>query len=232
MAIEQRIAMLIDAENIESSAIETIIKKLTIHGRITTKRIYSDWTQPRNNSWKSILNSYAIRPIQKFAYTSGKGSSDSALIIDAMDILYKKDIDVFCIVSSDSDYTGLAHRIREDGLLVIGAGKSHTPKAFIASCDDFIFIDESKSVQAVCSKEKEWIDLDYDLINKAFDNTSKSSDELVLQSRFSESLKKLNPKFSIKEYGYTKFNLFCQHLKGYEVVKHKDNTTFSLKRST
>ena len=99
-------------------------------GTITVKRIYADWTDERNKKWKEQLNSYAIRPIQKFAYTKGKGSSDTALIIDAMDLLHFKTVDAFCIVSSDSDYTGLAHRIREDGLDIIGVGKSHTPEAF------------------------------------------------------------------------------------------------------
>lgn len=224
--MKKNIAMLVDAENIESSAIEIIIKKLSVYGRISIKRIYSDWTQPKNNGWKSILNKYAIKPIQKFAYTKGKGSSDSALIIDAMDLLHEKNIDIFCIVSSDSDYTALSQRFREDGIFVIGAGKNHTPEAFVSSCDDFIYIDEMQKLELHNTKAN----INYILINQAFDYTKKSSDGLALQSRFSEALRKLDPNFNIKNYGFKKFNEFCTNLEGYKVIPHKDKTTFSIKR--
>lgn len=222
----KNIAMLIDAENIESSAIEIIIKKLSVHGKISIKRIYTDWTQPKNNGWKSILNKYAIKPIQKFAYSKGKGSSDSALIIDAMDLLYEKNIDIFCIVSSDSDYTALSQCFREDGIFVIGAGKKHTPEAFVSSCDDFIYIDEIQKVDV----HNTTVRINYALINQAFEHTKKSNDGSVLQSRFSESLRKLDPNFNIKNYGFKKFHEFCTNLEGYKIILHKDKTTFSIKR--
>jgi uncharacterized LabA/DUF88 family protein len=108
-------------------------------GKVTVKRIYADWTTSHMKGWKEQLNSYAVRPIQKFAYTKAKSSTDTALIIDAMDLLHSKLVDGFCIVSSDSDYTGLAHRIREEGLFIMGIGRAHTPEAFVKSCESFTF---------------------------------------------------------------------------------------------
>src|SRR6185436_14998564 len=113
-----KIAVLIDGDNADANLVDKILNEASKFGRITIKRIYADFTSQEMNSWKRQLNSFAIRPIQKFAYTKGKNSTDSALIIDAMDILYSKSVQGFCIVSSDSDYTGLVHRLREEGLFV------------------------------------------------------------------------------------------------------------------
>ena len=118
----QKIAILIDGDNAESHLVAEFIAEAGRYGKVTVKRIYADWTSPSMKGWKEQLNSYAVRPMQKFAYTRGKSSTDTALIIDAMDLLHEKKVDGFCIVSSDSDYTGLAHRIREEGNFIMGIG--------------------------------------------------------------------------------------------------------------
>jgi NYN domain/OST-HTH/LOTUS domain len=135
----KKIAVLIDGDNAEARLIEQILNEAAKFGRVTIKRIYADWTMPQMNKWKEQTNRFAIRTIQKFSYTKGKNSTDTALIIDAMDIMYQESVDGFCIVSSDSDYTGIAHRIREAGLYVMGIGGSHTPEAFVKACEHFVF---------------------------------------------------------------------------------------------
>ncbi len=134
-----KIAVLIDGDNAEASLIEQVLNEAGKYGKLTIKRIYADWTQPNMSSWKECLNTYAIRPIQKFSYSKQKNSTDTALIIDAMDILHAKLVDGFCIVSSDSDYTGIAHRVREEGLYIMGIGKGHTPEAFVKACENFVY---------------------------------------------------------------------------------------------
>lgn len=135
----KKIAILIDGDNADGKLIDLILNEAAKFGRATIKRIYADFTTTQMNVWKNQLNAYAIRPIQKFAYTKGKNSTDSALIIDAMDIMHSKLVDGFCIVSSDSDYTGIAHRIREEGLFVMGIGQSKTPEAFVKACENFTY---------------------------------------------------------------------------------------------
>lgn len=138
---ELKLAVLIDADNVPYSNVKGMMEEITKFGTPTTKRIYADWTRPNANGWKSVLLEHAITPIQQYSYTSGKNSSDSALIIDAMDLLYSGKLDGFCIVSSDSDFTRLAIRLRESGMKVIGIGEQKTPKPFISACDRFIFIE-------------------------------------------------------------------------------------------
>lgn len=138
---ELKLAVLIDADNVPYSNVKGMMEEITKYGTPTTKRIYADWTRPNANGWKSVLLEHAITPIQQYSYTSGKNSSDSALIIDAMDLLYSSKLDGFCIVSSDSDFTRLAIRLRESGMKVIGIGEQKTPKPFISACDRFIFIE-------------------------------------------------------------------------------------------
>ena len=151
-----KIALLIDGDNAEAALIEAMLNEVAKFGRITIKRIYADWTRNQMHSWKDQLNKYAVRPIQKFSFTKGKNSTDTALIIDAMDILHAKQVDGFCIVSSDSDYTGISQRIREDGLLMIGLGRDHTPEAFVKSCDHFIYTEslDTKGIQLEVPKKK------------------------------------------------------------------------------
>ncbi len=136
-----RLAVLIDADNIPYSNVKGMLEEIARYGTPTFKRIYGDWTKPTIAGWKSVLLENAITPVQQYGYTKGKNSTDSAMIIDAMDILYSGKVDGFCIVSSDSDFTRLATRLREAGMKVIGIGERKTPKSFIVACDKFIYLE-------------------------------------------------------------------------------------------
>src|SRR6185503_1866753 len=138
---ELRLAVLIDADNVPYSNIKRMMEEIAKYGTPTFKRIYGDWTKPTLSGWKSVLLQNAITPIQQYSYTQGKNSSDSALIIDAMDILYSGKVDGFCIISSDSDFTRLATRLREAGMKVFGIGQKKTPNPFIVACDKFIYME-------------------------------------------------------------------------------------------
>ena len=135
------IAVLIDGENIPSAHVQEMMEEIAKYGNPTIKRIYGDWTKPRLSKWKNVLLENAITPIQQYSYTSGKNASDSAMIIDAMDLLYSEKVNGFCLVSSDSDFTKLATRLREAGMKVIGIGEKKTPNPFIVACDKFIYIE-------------------------------------------------------------------------------------------
>ena len=135
----KKFAVLIDADNAQASAIEVVLSEIARYGLVTSKRCYGDWTQSNSNSWKGLLLSHAIQPIQQFAYTKGKNATDSAMIIDAMDLLYTGNFDGFCIVSSDSDFTKLATRLRESGMEVYGFGRKTTPEPFRVACNKFIY---------------------------------------------------------------------------------------------
>ncbi|TGD58866.1 NYN domain-containing protein [Flavobacterium humi] len=138
---ELKLAVLIDADNVPYSNVKGMMEEIAKFGTPTTKRIYADWTKPNASGWKSVLLEHAITPIQQYSYTVGKNSSDSAMIIDAMDLLYSGKVDGFCIVSSDSDFTRLAIRLRESGMKVIGIGEKKTPSPFIVACDRFVYIE-------------------------------------------------------------------------------------------
>jgi hypothetical protein len=147
----QKIAILIDGDNAQSSLLPQMLVETGRHGQVTVRRIYGDWTTNSMNSWKETLNYHAFQPIQQFRYTVGKNATDSAMIIDAMDILHSGVVDGFCLVSSDSDYTRLATRIREAGIFVMGIGEKKTPKAFVNACDLFVYtenlVEEKKAQQ-------------------------------------------------------------------------------------
>ena len=145
---EIRLAVLIDADNVPYSNVKGVMEEIAKYGTPTFKRIYGDWTRPTVSGWKNVLLENAITPIQQYSYTSGKNSSDSALIIDAMDILYSGKVDGFCIVSSDSDFTRLATRLREAGMKVFGIGQKKTPNPFIVACDKFIYMEIIPMVDA------------------------------------------------------------------------------------
>lgn len=134
-----RLAVLIDADNAQAAVIEGLLAEIARFGEATVKRIYGDFTAPTSSSWKKVLQRYAIKPVQQFAYTTGKNATDSTLIIDAMDLLYTRKFDGFCLITSDSDFTGLAMRLREEGLTVLGFGESKTPEAFRNACHKFVF---------------------------------------------------------------------------------------------
>jgi uncharacterized LabA/DUF88 family protein len=149
----QRLAVLIDADNAQASVIEALLAEIARFGEATVKRIYGDFTAPTSAQWKKVLHQFAIKPVQQFAYTTGKNATDSTLIIDAMDLLYTRRFDGFCLVSSDSDFTGLALRIREEGLTVYGFGEQKTPDAFRNACHKFVFTEVLRPIptQAVDS---------------------------------------------------------------------------------
>lgn len=151
---ELRLAVLIDADNAPRKSIKGIMEEIAVHGTPTVKRIYGDWTKPNMESWKSVLLENAITPIQQYGYTTGKNSTDSAMIIDAMDILYSGHVDGFCLVSSDSDFTRLAVRLREAGMKVIGLGEKKTPNPFIVACDRFIYIEIINARSSTATKPK------------------------------------------------------------------------------
>ena len=134
-----RLAVLIDADNAQASVIQELLAEVSRYGTATIKRAYGDWTTQNLKGWKEVLHKLAIQPIQQFAYTTGKNSTDASLIIDAMDVLHTGSVDGFCLVSSDSDFTRLATRIREAGLVVYGFGERKTPEPFVAACDKFIY---------------------------------------------------------------------------------------------
>eukprot|EP00607_Mallomonas_marina_P003528 CAMPEP_0182437916 /NCGR_PEP_ID=MMETSP1167-20130531/85370_1 /TAXON_ID=2988 /ORGANISM="Mallomonas Sp, Strain CCMP3275" /LENGTH=252 /DNA_ID=CAMNT_0024631007 /DNA_START=1048 /DNA_END=1806 /DNA_ORIENTATION=- len=221
-----KIAVLIDGDNAESGLIPEYVAEAGRFGKVTVKRIYADWTEPQMKSWKSHLNSYAIRPIQKFAYTKAKSSTDTALIIDAMDLLHSKLVDGFCIVSSDSDYTGLAHRIREEGYFIMGIGRSHTPEAFVKACESFTFSEiliptseniiessidtktKSQSTNPTNKKSK----IDIQMVRRAFDIAADMDNGYALLSRLSETLRSQDPTFDARSYGFSSFSKFCEAL--------------------
>ncbi|HEX7014875.1 MAG TPA: NYN domain-containing protein [Cyclobacteriaceae bacterium] len=151
---ELKLAVLIDGDNIRYSSVKAMMEEIAKYGTPTFKRIYGDWTKPTLTGWKGVLLENAITPVQQYSYTSGKNATDSAMIIDAMDILYSGKVDGFCIVSSDSDFTRLATRLREAGMHVIGIGEKKTPDAFIAACDKFIYIEILSGEEESANKGK------------------------------------------------------------------------------
>ena len=176
-----KLAVLIDAENAQPSIVDGLLAEIANYGTASVKRIYGDWTGPGLKGWKDVLLQYSIQPVQQFAYTKGKNATDSAMIIDAMDLLYTGNFDGFCIVSSDSDFTKLASRIRESGLLVYGFGEKKTPSSFVSACDKFIYtevlrakIDESKQIVKKPSSE---LKQDAKLVSLLRNAVEASSDE-------------------------------------------------------
>ena len=143
-----RLAVMIDADNAQAALVQELMSEVSRYGTATIKRAYGDWTTPNLSQWKNVLHANAIQPMQQFRYTTGKNATDSALIIDAMDVLHAGHVDGFCLVSSDSDFTRLATRVREAGLAVYGFGERHTPEPFVAACDKFIYTEILKQKPA------------------------------------------------------------------------------------
>ena len=154
MSKENKYAILIDADNTSQQYLKTVFDIITNEGIVTYRRIYGDWTSPNLQSYKQYILDFSLTPMQQFSYTSGKNATDSAMIIDAMDILYQGNVDGFCIVSSDSDFTKLASRLRESGKNVIGMGRTQTPKAFIDACNEFKYLDLFEEPVIEETKEK------------------------------------------------------------------------------
>ena len=176
---ELKLAVLIDADNVPYSNVKGMMEEIAKFGTPTTKRIYADWTKPNANGWKSVLLEHAITPIQQYSYTVGKNSSDSAMIIDAMDLLYSDKVDGFCIVSSDSDFTRLAIRLRESGMKVIGIGEKKTPNSFIVACDRFIYIEVlDGAIKKKIQNPKSKIQSDSNSKTTEVNKVSKSSEKI------------------------------------------------------
>lgn len=214
-----KLAVLIDADNVPYSNIKGMMEEIARYGTPTFKRIYGDWTKPTLSGWKTVLLENAINPVQQYSYTSGKNSSDSALIIDAMDILYTGQVDGFCIVSSDSDFTRLAMRLRESGKVVFGIGEQKTPAAFIAACNKFIYIEilpkETKeeispvkkvTKKAKASQPKESTSLPASVKKLVIKSTNDLTDEdgWVFLSTLGNHIIKRQPSFDPRNYGFKK----------------------------
>ncbi|NOQ24988.1 MAG: NYN domain-containing protein [Bacteroidales bacterium] len=233
-----KLAVLIDADNIPYSNIKGMLDEIAKLGTPTIKRIYGDWTKPTVSGWKPALLEHAITPIQQYSYTTGKNATDSAMIIDAMDILHSEKVDGFCLVSSDSDFTRLATRLRESGMLVIGIGEKKTPKPFIVACDKFIYIEiissqktsKTTTTQAPVQTEK------FDLIDGKFIHLLKSSIEDIADDNGWASLAevgslviKKKPDFDPRNYGFPKLTPLIKSLKKYFDVDERDSEKSRIK---
>ncbi len=240
---DKRIAVLIDADNVSDKYIKAIIDEVANHGTPTYKRIYGDWTKPQLASWKTVLLNYSISPIQQYSYTSGKNATDAALIIDAMDILYSNNVDGFCIVSSDSDFTKLAARLREAGMYVLGMGEKKTPTPFIAACEKFKYLEVLTAVtvdqpedtkkqpntlqetKAGMITKDELIDVIRSIITEISDD-----DGWAFLGELGSMLNKRYPDFDTRNYGFSKLTPFVSSLKQFEIRSRKtNNPSVSLK---
>jgi len=226
--MDLKIAVLIDGDNIPANHIKEMILEIAKYGTPTIKRIYGDWTKPNLNKWKNILLENAITPIQQYGYTSGKNATDSAMIIDAMDILYSQSVNGYCIVSSDSDFTRLATRLREAGMKVIGMGEKKTPVPFIAACDKFIYIEILKAQSSLSEKSQDKkkkhptgnidkitssvIELIASTINDLADD-----DGWAYLGDVGNLLQKKQPNFDSRNYGYEKLTPLIKSIKSFEV---------------
>ena len=211
MSSESRpIALLIDGDNAQPSLIEHVLAETAKYGVVTTRRIYGNWTTPEMSGWKDSLHTYAVQPMQQFNYTTGKNATDSALIIDAMDLLHAGTVRGFCIVSSDSDYTRLATRIREQGLFVMGVGRSETPKSFVNACEVFVYTEnlspERKSGKRVTkSDSSEWTEMVARAIEMAAQDDGWASLGAV-----GTYLRQLDPAFDSRTYGHKQLSLLIK----------------------
>ena len=236
MENDKRIAVLIDADNVSDKYIKAILDEISNHGTPTYKRIYGDWTKPQLASWKSVLLANSITPIQQYSYTTGKNATDAALIIDAMDILYSGNVEAFCIVSSDSDFTRLAARLRESGMFVIGMGEKKTPTAFISACEIFKYL-EVLSTPAPAEKEepqtgngkaapKEGMASREEIIEALKVIITESSDEdgWAYLGQVGKVLNKRYPDFDTRNYGFAKLTPFVSSLKQFEIQSRKTSS--------
>lgn len=232
-----KLAVLIDADNAQAGKIERLLAEVAAYGTASVKKAYGDWTTPGLKSWKEVLHEHAVQPVQQFAYTTGKNSTDSALIIDAMDMLYSRTFDGFCIVSSDSDYTRLATRLREAGLVVYGFGERKTPAPFVKSCDRFIYTEvltdkngdadapgESTRTPAATNELKG----DAKLVSSLRFAVESSSDEegWAFLGMVGNHVQKSWPEFDTRNYGYAKLSNLIEAIQLFDVrAEQLDNKT-------
>ncbi len=239
IAKDLRLAVLIDADNVPYSNVKGMLEEIAKYGNPTFKRIYADWTKPTVSGWKTVLLESAITPIHQYSYTTGKNATDSAMIIDAMDILYSGRVDGFCIVSSDSDFTRLATRLREAGMKVFGFGEKKTPTAFISACDKFIYIEilafDKSTEEDPSSKARPKVTrtngepdgkqpfgaINRNLVKLISDSINDLADESgwAFLGDLGNLLLKKQPNFDARNYGFTKLVLLLKSLKQFEVDK-------------
>ncbi len=208
--IQPRLAVLIDADNARPSITDALLTEVAKYGVASVKRIYGDWTTPNMVGWKTILLEHSIQPIQQFRYTVGKNATDSAMIIDAMDLLFTNRFDAFCLVSSDSDFTRLAARIREAGLMVYGFGEKKTPKPFVSACDKFIYTEvitvKADAQSAIKRRTSEELKGDTQLVNLLRTALDAASDDTgwAQLGTVGSNIAKQSPEFDPRNYGYGK----------------------------
>ncbi len=238
--MENNLAVLIDGDNIPSAYVKEMMEEIAKYGNPTIKRIYGDWTKPQLSKWKNVLLENAINPIQQYGYTQGKNATDSAMIIDAMDILYSNKVQGFCLVSSDSDFTKLATRLRESGLNVIGIGEKKTPEPFIVACDRFIYIEilgshpkQQESENNVDKdKKKQSVDkVTPKVLNLISSTISDVADEdgWAFLGDVGGLLQKKQPNFDSRNYGFQKLTPMISSISNFEVESRENqNGRFKL----
>ncbi|OBX21971.1 MULTISPECIES: NYN domain-containing protein [Bizionia] len=240
--MEIKLAVLIDGDNIPSAYVKEMMEEIAKYGNPTIKRIYGDWTKPHLAKWKNMLLENAITPIQQYGYTTGKNATDSAMIIDAMDILYSEKVNGFCLVSSDSDFTRLATRLREAGMKVYGIGEKKTPKPFIVACDKFIYIEILKQASSDTDSdtdpedEKKSTKDSYDKITpKVIRLISQTIEDLADDDGWAflgdvgSLLQKKQPNFDSRNYGFAKLTPLISSIDDFEIDKRESgNGRFKL----
>lgn len=228
---QKKLAVLIDADNAQASIAEGLFAEIAKYGVASVKRIYGDWTNTHLRSWKDVLLTYAISPIQQFAYTTGKNATDSAMIIDAMDILYSENMDGFCVVSSDSDFTRLCSRLREAGIEVYGFGERKTPKPFVRACDKFIYVENlriadedeeetatsSARVKRMTTNELKQDSLIVGLLRNAVEDAADETGLCYLSSA-GQIIAKKSPDFDPRNYGYKKLGELFKATQLFEMI--------------
>ncbi len=206
-----RLAVLIDADNTSPRLVKEMFDELASYGTITVKRAYGDWTNPHLSGWREVLLGNAISPQQQFAYTVGKNATDSALIIDAMDLLYSGNVDGFAIVSSDSDFTPLATRLRESGKRVIGVGQRKTPKAFVEACERFLFLEVLANGGAADEDDADLVKIEptrpiESVLTRALQKVDTDDDDWAPLSALGNHLRRTDPSFDSRNYGFGKLS--------------------------
>ncbi|GJM34722.1 MAG: hypothetical protein DHS20C18_37230 [Saprospiraceae bacterium] len=232
--MDLKLAVLIDGDNIPSAHVKEMMEEIAKYGNPTIKRIYGDWTKPHLTKWKNLLLENAITPIQQYGYTTGKNATDSAMIIDAMDILYSEKVNGFCLVSSDSDFTRLATRLREAGMKVFGIGEKKTPNPFIVACDKFIYIEilknQSEESEAETTKSKsaskESVDKITPKVIRLISSTiSDLADEdgWAFLGEVGNLLQKKQPNFDSRNYGFQKLTPLIKSIKIFDIEQRESS---------